>query len=258
LTDLHNHLLPGVDDGARDVEEAVAAYERMRQAGIERFVATPHLDGSLTMRDGLAARLDAFDRARADLQAALGADAASIAGGAEVKLDVPEVDLSDPRVRLGGTRHVLVEFPFMSVPPQSARALARIRESGWAPVVAHPERYGGAAGAMKTMVAWREAGASLQINSGSLLGRFGDEARGVALQLLEAGMADLLASDYHCRGRFASAEAGELLRRLGGGEQAALLLCVNPGRILDGKAPLAVPPLKGRRGLWSRITHVFR
>jgi protein-tyrosine phosphatase len=61
--------------------------------------------------------------------------------GAEVALDTPDPDLSDDRVRLAGTRFVLVEFAYMTVPPNAGSVLRRIRDAGWVPVLAHPERY---------------------------------------------------------------------------------------------------------------------
>jgi protein-tyrosine phosphatase len=258
VIDLHNHLLPGVDDGAHNVAEAVEAFERMRQVGITRLAATPHLDGSLTLRGELEPRLQRFDRAFARLAQSLGDSASAIVRGAEVKLDVPDADLSDPRLRLGGTRYVLVEFPFMAIPPQSVRAIERIRDAGWIPVIAHPERYGGAVRRLDTIESWRQAGACLQVNCGSILGRYGPESRTAAFTMLERGIVDLLASDYHCRGSVPNAAAGELLRELGAAEQKELLLTVNPERILNDASLLPVPALPLRRSLWNRITHVFR
>src|SRR5690606_33528679 len=132
----------------------------------------------------LARRLDEIDGGRAKLDACAAETGVAVHGGVELKLDVPEVDLSDPRLRLGGSRAVLVEFPFMSVPPRSAPVLSAIRQGGYVPVLAHPERYVGFDPGLNTARAWLDAGAVLQVNVGSLTGRYGPEARRFAFALL--------------------------------------------------------------------------
>ena len=249
--DLHSHLIPGVDDGARDAADAAAGLKAFRQEGVRRIVTTPHVDGSLTHDPpALAERLDRLDEGWATLRDVAGGEPDLRVGrGVELKLDIPEVDLSDPRLRLDGGPAVLVEFPFFTVPPRSAQALARIREAGFRPLVAHPERYRGLDAALDTVRAWLDTGASLQVNAASLLGRYGPRAEEVATTLLERGWAACLASDYHCRGEPDVARARALLEEQGGEAQAHLLFHENPRRILDGEAPTPVPPLTPPSGL---------
>jgi protein-tyrosine phosphatase len=255
MIDFHNHVLPGVDDGAADLPQALAALEAFAAQGVDTVVVTPHLSGAATLHPA------ALERALARIDAAweaLGQAAAArlpgvrLARGAEVMLDVPAPDLSDPRLRLAGTRFVLVEFPFMAVPPHAAGALAGLRAAGWHPVLAHPERYDGAA-SLAAAAEWRRAGAALQVNAGSLLGRYGEEPRRAAWGLVERGWADYLCSDFHARGRCATAEAAEALVRAGGGLQARRLTQENPALLLAGRAPLPVPPLLRRPPLWRRL-----
>jgi protein-tyrosine phosphatase len=258
MIDVHSHLMPGVDDGARSVDEALAALGRFRAAGVTRLATTPHLDGSLTLDPGrLEARLAELDAAWDRLLAAVGGGEPSITRGTEVRLDTPVPDLGDARIRLGGTSFVLIEFPFLAIPPRSPEALAAIYAQGYIPVVAHPERYDGAGTARHTLDAWRRAGAYLQVNCGSLLGRYGKPAAEVAWRLLERGAVDLLASDNHARGRVHNDECAELLAELGAGAQADLLLRTNPGRILGDELPLPVAPVAARPGFWRRLSQLF-
>jgi protein-tyrosine phosphatase len=259
MIDVHSHLMPGVDDGARSLEEALEAVRLFREAGVTRLATTPHLDGSLTERPAaLEARLAELDQAWARLCAGVGEAGPALLRGTEVKLDTPYADLGDPRIRLGGTRFVLVEFPFLAVPPRSVEALEAIWAEGWIPVVAHPERYDSGRVPLELAAAWRRAGGYLQVNSGSLLGRYGPAAARLARRLLEKGLVDLLASDYHSRGRILLQECASDLAKAGAEEQADLLLRVNPGRILDDLPPLPVAPLQDPSGFWRRLTGVFR
>jgi protein-tyrosine phosphatase len=176
--------------------------------------------------------------------------------GFEVMLDTPRPDFSDARVRLAGTRFVLVEFPFMAVPPNVQQAVFDLKMAGWAPVVAHPERYTGLDAALAGPEEWRRVGAYLQVNAGSLLGKYGPEAERAAWGLLRRGWADYVCSDYHARGTVHLAAARARLEAAGGAEQAALLFEANAARLLAGEPPLPVHPLEaggGRAPLWKRI-----
>jgi protein-tyrosine phosphatase len=260
VVDLHSHLMPAVDDGAADVEESRSALDALLSDGVRALVTTPHLDASLLARaEAWAARADSLDAAWAALLSCSGTrPSPELRRGAEVRLDVPEPDLSDARVRLGGGPFVLVEFPWFTVPPRSSRVLTGMRSRDWIPVVAHPERYRGLAGDSEVIQAWRRAGACLQVNHGSLTGRYGATARELGLLLLDRGWADYLSSDYHARGRTEIRAVRELLEELGGAEQATLLMETNPARLLQGLPPLPVPPLGGRPPLRERLASVFR
>ena len=255
MIDFHNHVMPGVDDGAADAAQAAEALRAFREQGVRTLVATPHVSGALTSEPAaLAERLEELDRGWAELeQVAGGFPDMRVLRGAEVMLDTPQPDLSDPRLRLGGTQYALVEFPFMSVPPNATNAIFDLKMRGWIPVLAHPERYANAATDLADASEWRRVGAALQVNAGSLLGRYGDRAQALAWGLVERGWVDYVGSDYHARGRLALAECRAELERRGGAEHARLLLEENPRRMLDGQAPLPVPALSAPRPLWKRI-----
>lgn len=254
MIDFHNHLIPGVDDGAADAEQSAAGLALFREQGVHTAVATPHVNGSLTRApDALAARLAELDAGWAELEATAAESGVRVLRGAEVMLDHPAPDLSDPRLRLAGTSSVLVEFPFMNVPPNALQALFELTIAGWTPVLAHPERYGNAARDLGDAVEWRRMGAALQVNAGSLLGRYGKPAQELAWGLVEHGLASYLSSDYHARGRLPLAECRAELERRGGELQARLMMEENPRRMLDGAPPLPVPPLSAPRPFWKRI-----
>jgi protein-tyrosine phosphatase len=263
FTDLHSHLVPGVDDGSRTLDEARNGIRRMRALGVRRMVTTPHLDGSLTRDRGmLEARLSEVDRAWDSLQGMVGVDFPDLElhRGHEVMLDIPDPELSDPRIRLADTSFVLVEWPGLWVPPSTLPVLDRLRGSGVLPIIAHPERYGGLDRDMTLPGEWRTKGALLQVNYGSLVGRYGDVPRKRAITLLERGWVDLMASDFHGRAHLSPSlkEAQEVLSEWGGGEEFRLLAQVNPTRILRGEHPLPVFPVTEKPGIWQRLLSVLQ
>jgi protein-tyrosine phosphatase len=256
FADVHNHLVPDVDDGARHVEDTLDAVERMTVLGIRKIITTPHIDGRLTLEpDALEERLQEVTAAF-ELAASAVAEAfpeVDLRRGHEVMLDIPDVDFSDPRMRMAGTRFALVEWPRLHLPPGTAKVLRRIRDEGHVPVVAHPERYVG----MDVELAgnWREAGALLQVNYGSLDGRYGGDARKLALRFLRRGWVDYLASDFHARPdrRVYKQEAQDQLEAVGAGEAFVTMSLTNPARILRDEMPMPVPLFPLERGIWAKV-----
>lgn len=256
MIDLHNHLLPGVDDGAVDIAESRAALERMYDQGVRALAVTPHVRASslfkTTARKRIVALLEGAWNSLVDLGKSDFPDLRLFLG-TELMLDHPNPDLAPEWVRLAGTRYVLVEFPGMLIPPRAVDALSTIVEHGYTPVVAHPERYRNATADCDQAQSWREVGARLQVNCGSLLGFYGGDATRRAWSLIEAGSVDYLASDYHARGRLPIEECRRLLDEEGAGAQSELLLRTNPARLLEGLDPLEVPPTGQRTPRWKRL-----
>lgn len=247
MIDLHTHLLPGVDDGARTLEQAVAVLTRFAADGVRTVATTPHLAASMIRTGAAEARLAAHDAQRAALAACAPAGL-SLVGGVELMLDEPGVALDDPRLLLGASRAVLVEFPRGPAPVGIERELARIRAGGIVPVVAHPERYAGVTPAHAA--AWRAAGAVLQGDATTFT--LGGERAHRARALLAAGAYDLLASDNHGDER-TLAGARERLRAWGADEVAVLLTETNPARVLADQPPLPVPTCVVGAGVWGSV-----
>lgn len=263
LTDLHSHLVPGVDDGARTLDEALDGVARMVAAGVERIVTTPHFDASL-LRDPARAerRLDEVDEAFATLRDALAETYPDLVveRGHEIMLDDPFPELSDPRLRLGSTRSVLVEWPRLRIPPATPEVIGRIHAQGWTPVIAHPERYQGILQDFGLVGAWRRAGARLQLNHGSVVGRYGAGVQAAAFRLLEGGWIDVLSSDFHSRAHLPVfvEEARSWFSDREQAEAFELMTRVNPQRLLADEALEAVPSFTIERGFWERVSGFLR
>ena len=252
LIDLHTHVLPDVDDGAPDLEASLLTLEALEADGVVAVCATPHLRASATR----APRRARADAAWLEVTEALTERGRRLAlhRGYEILLDSLVWDFSDAELRLGGTRYALVEWVSFTIPPNSVEMIERLVEEGLRPVVAHVERYFGYGGRYDLVGRWRDAGAVIQVNSGSLLGEHGEGALRQARTLLERGWVDLLASDTHARpGRSPSVRmAYDALAEEGAQEIGDLLLSVNPLRILEDERTAPVPPLR-RRGIAGRL-----
>jgi protein-tyrosine phosphatase len=247
LIDIHSHLLPGVDDGSPSVEVSVPVLRNFAAQGVRTVVCTPHLQASrasIAPYDRHAAILETLRR-----RAPAGLD---LALGWEIMLDIPRADLRSPRLGLGGSSAVLVEFSHGGAPPAAAEELFRQRMSGIVPVVAHAERYWGTT--PQRVQEWRSAGAVIQVDSAALHSH--GRTRELAVELLEQGLVDVIASDNHGDTR-SIATARDWLLDLGADEQASLLTETNASRLLANEPPLPVPPLERRRGMFTRLRALF-
>jgi protein-tyrosine phosphatase len=190
VIDLHSHLLPAVDDGARSVDQAVTVLAAMAARGVTAVCLTPHL----TATDAEGGVPAAHDEAFARLVAAAPASP-RLYRGAEVMLDRPlgRSAAGNPSIRLGGSRYMLVEFPRMVAAATVSHALAHVIGLGSVPVLAHPERYSSCT--VEAVNRWRALGGIMQVDATTLLSprRRGDRAR----RLVAEGLADILAADNH-------------------------------------------------------------
>jgi protein-tyrosine phosphatase len=141
----------------------------------------------------------------------------------------------------------------MTVPPESPRVLTFVRGQGLIPVVAHPERYNGVMPGSNLPAEWRAAGAYLQVNGASLVGRYGKGPKASAQDMLARGLVDYLGSDYHTRGSPMVRDYCTWMREHGAEEQVSLLTEVNPARLLRGELPLPVVSLREQSNGWARL-----
>jgi len=198
LVDLHLHLLPGVDDGARDLAESLSFARRMAREGVTEATVTPHV-GSGLRYDPLT-----IPERTATLQRALddeGIDVRLHPGG---EINPRGVDaLSDAvldTVAHGPeeARWVLMEVPFAGIDGAFLCSCRRLRERGYGVLIAHPERADGLLdGGLRMLRRELEAGALLQVNVSSLMGRHGPDIEHAARHLVRDGLAFVLASDAH-------------------------------------------------------------
>ncbi|MEX8495613.1 CpsB/CapC family capsule biosynthesis tyrosine phosphatase [Sphaerotilus sp.] len=202
MLDLHAHVLPGIDDGPRTMDDAVALARAMADDGIEHVVLTPHIYPGVF--DNTPARIaQAFDL----LQAAVSEQdiPLTMSWAAEVRI-CPEILewLEQRRLpllngSLVGPGTVLIELPDGQIPVGTDRLMGLLLEQGITPLMAHPERNKAVMEQLARLEPLRRLGCKFQLTAGSLLGEFGNRAQTVARGLLDAGWADVVATDAHNR-----------------------------------------------------------
>ncbi len=197
LTDLHCHMLPGIDDGARDLEQALAMARIARADGIATALLTPHhLNGVYSnpadaIRSAVANFRLELQRAAIDLQ---------ILPGSELHLtpELPEQLHSGQALTLGDHgRCALVELPVHTVPIGAGQMLETLLAMGITPIIAHPERNSELRRRPELLAEWVRYGCLGQVTAQSCTGKFGDAVRDAARSMVRAGSIHIVASDAH-------------------------------------------------------------
>lgn len=261
MIDLHNHLLPGIDDGAKKVEETLEFLRIARRDGVQVVVATPHMKPGVYDND----RDTILQRVAMVREAARGdeAEGVELLPGAEVYYTA---DLA-ARARAGALmtvgdrgRYLLLELPYQQSPMHVDDSIFQLRLLGITPLMAHPERVAYYLEDIERVAASVRLGALTQVTANSLTGRFGDKARDFARAMLERNLVHVLASDSHDV-RYRPPIMSEGLRAAAavlGESRARRLVQDIPRAILDGKdvevEEAVAPP---RRGMMARLASVF-
>jgi protein-tyrosine phosphatase len=236
MIDLHCHLLPGVDDGAEDLEESLAMARLAVADGIRGIVATPHfLNGVYHHRpEELRERFLQLKKSLAEQSLALslypGADV-HLAPGLIRNLERPELPSINNR------RYLLLELPSFALPSALHDTLFHIRTKGFTPIITHPERNASIQRKPDQVDEMSRFGALFQVTAMSLTGEFGKKVRACAAALMEKGLVQVMASDAHSsKGRTPILSAGlKAAADLIGREAALRLVTDHPERILAGE-----------------------
>ena len=236
MIDLHSHILPGMDDGAYNLEESLRMADLAVRSGVTAMVATPHCAGDRTeeVRESLA-------YLRAGLRSA--GIPRKVYGGMEIfgSPHTAEMLRRGRLLTLAGSRYPLIEFDFESDGERETEVLQSVVQAGFVPLVAHPERYRYVRENPELVNLWKRMGCLFQVNRGSLLGRFGPGARAMAMELTGRGFATVVASESHSSTMRTPwmGDIWEQLSRRFSPDAAAWLLRDNPRRNLNSEQ---IPP----------------
>ena len=232
LIDVHSHVLYGLDDGARTLEESVAMVRMAVASGTTALVATPHANPAHRFAPEL------IEQRLAEISAGAG-DAVRLYSGCDFHLSFDNIQdaIAHPqKYTINHQSYLLVEFSDFLIFHNTSEIFARLQEAQMIPVVTHPERNPLLRQRIEPLAAWVEAGACIQITAQSLTGDFGTRAREFCELLLDRKLVHFVASDAHdCERRPPRLDLAHAWLKKRYGEALAERLCVtNPGATLTG------------------------
>lgn len=196
MIDMHSHILFGVDDGPKTIEDTLRILEQAAQEGITDMIATPHAFSPhfhvpRTEIEGQIELLKDVVRA-AEIPVTLHT-------GQEVRLcdNLVEKLLMKEALTLANSRYLLLELPTQSVPAYTVNIIQSLLGEGYIPIIAHPERNRAIAEKPERLERLVRHGALAQITAGSVAGHFGRNVQKLSLQLIEANLIHTYGSDVH-------------------------------------------------------------
>lgn len=262
MVDIHQHLLFGIDDGSKSLEQSVAMVQMAMDDGITHVVATPHANDRYP-----------YDRARNEglleqIREALPADVAAamtLGLGCDFHLNFENTEdarLHNRRYTINEKEYLLIELPDIGISNRIDEILYNLRIAGMTPILTHPERNATLQRTPEKLQEWVANGLLLQVTAGSVMGDFGGTAEALAWSLLKKGHVHFLATDAHeleRRTPTMSAARRRVAERLGE-ETATRLSVTNPMLVFEGK-PLPEGPMQvaepedeeDKPSFWKRI-----
>ena len=194
-TELHSHLIPGIDDGVKTIEESMEVLRAFSQMGYKKVITTPHIMGDF-YKNGPENILPGLELIRKKLveeniQIELEAAAEYLVD------DVLEQKIEDKQLLTFGDNYILVELPFNEEPRNFKTVLFNLRVNGYRPVLAHPERYSFMAMQKDKYEELFQSGILFQVNIFSLIGYYSPQIQKTAEYLIEKKMVNMIGSDTH-------------------------------------------------------------
>jgi protein-tyrosine phosphatase len=196
MIDIHSHILPGIDDGSKNMEMSMEMLKLAQDRGTKIIVATPHYIKGIYENhyDEMFALYQELKHA-----SALSGMNIEILLGQEVMLDKHSLKLcKENKLRgINGTSYMLIEFPMDKLPKEALDLIYELRLLDIKPIIAHPERYEYIYETPTAINDFIAEGCNFQINAGSLEGIFGKKVQSCAKLLVKEGLANFIASDAH-------------------------------------------------------------
>ncbi len=208
FVDIHSHLLPGIDDGAKDLDHSISLISKMHSYGIKNFVTTPHVLGDVYPNSSETI-LSKLEEVKAELKVQ-GFSDVSITAAAEYMMDERFVERLDKNDLLTlKDNFILVEMSYFNAPYNLYDILFEIQLKGYKPVLAHPERYNFYHNDFQNFYKLKKAGCVFQLNLLSLTEQYGKGVQKTAQRLLSENMYDFVGTDTHHENHL------KLLRKIG-------------------------------------------
>ncbi|WP_449537883.1 tyrosine-protein phosphatase [Ferdinandcohnia sp. Marseille-Q9671] len=197
MIDIHCHILPQLDDGAKDFSETIAMAKRANEEGITKIIATPHykLPEYRNSKENILQTVEMVNRELTQRNIPL-----TILPGQEPRIDgdlLKDYNKGEILSLNNGGKYLFVEFPSGHVPRYAEQLLFDLQLNGLTPVIVHPERNSEIIENPDLLYKFVKNGACTQITTSSVTGHFGKKIKKFTLQLVESNLTHFLASDAH-------------------------------------------------------------
>ena len=237
MIDFHNHILPGIDDGAKNIEVSIKMLREAHSQGITDIINTVHYQHP--KMEGKEVDFKSIEKATIELQSYLDSNNidVKIHIGAEVFFKPGLLEIKKDKLAVfGHGKYMLIEFLPFHLPPHFDDEFYKLKLAGTTPIIAHPERNRMIQLDIDILVKLIHSGCLVQLDGGSLLGHFGSTCQHVAKLLLDRNMVHFIGSDAHNdkKRNFCLPQASEIARKIVG-DSVEILVNDNPRKVISGE-----------------------
>ena len=232
MIDIHTHILPEIDDGSKSLENSIEQVKFMAKNGVTDIVCTPHF-----IRNYWHNTAEIISEKFKQLQKAVKDENIKLHQGCEVYLDENSLQtIQNQKLNIGNTNYVLVETMMTEFPVNLFDILYQLVKANFKPILAHPERYLPIIANFELAENFMFRDIYLQVNAGSLFGKYGKKSQKTAFKMIDYGFAHFVASDNHCRNfHYPLPAAFEVISNQCDEYTANLLTQVNPAKMLQNE-----------------------
>ncbi|SDD80518.1 tyrosine-protein phosphatase [Sporomusa acidovorans] len=256
MLDLHCHIIPNIDDGAKNLETSLEMLRIAQQNGTKGIIATPHaiegewLPSWKQILEGCELLRQEGAKAGLDIPTYPGAEVA-------IHQDILNIIQGPGPYCLNGGRYMLVELPAMEIPGFTEDFFFTLQTREITPILAHPERHPILAKNPELLVEWIQRGIMTQINGTSLIGKMGERAKNLAELLLQRDMVHCIGSDAHSAGHRNPdlTAAVKKVVSIAGEKKAKCIIATNPENVINSRD---VEMFVVKEGNISKKTNFFK
>ena len=233
MIDFHSHILPGIDDGAKTLEQSIQIINEAKEVGFTKLISTSHyMENYYTF--------DEEKRKKLLEQVQQKVNGVTLYLGSEIYITNNMINLLENKKAssINNTRYVLFEFPLTQTKMMNDKeTIYRLIEKGYIPIIAHPERYPFIQVDPEYAFELAEMGALFQANYGSIIGAYGRKAKKTVKKLLENDLISFMGSDVHRQGQI-FAKFPQIMKKLNKlltSEKIQELTEINPQKVLNNE-----------------------
>lgn len=235
MIDIHTHILPGIDDGSRNIKESIDILKELISQGVKEIIATPHIISGVydNTRKIIDEKIEELNSEITTYKLPI-----RIHKGAELYCEPNLIEKTKREdLSLAGSKYILIESDMQRFPDNFENILYQFQIAGYTPILAHAERFAPFINDFNYLLDIINRGILVQINSGSLFGDYGNNVQKLAHKILQTGCAHFIASDVHGLNKrpIMLKEAYQFLSENFNENLPKLLMNENPKRLIQNK-----------------------
>lgn len=238
MVDIHSHILYGIDDGSKTIEESVQIIKELKKIGYTDIVATPHYFEAAKYTTNNNFKNSLLNNLKERLKEEEVKVNIYLGNEVYINSNIYSLIKREEILAINNSRYILIEFPFTEYDKTTNFFIDKIFEIGYIPIIAHVERYLNIQKNIEVLKEYKEKGVVIQSNISSIEGKYGNKAKNTIKKILKCNLVDILATDIHnikmIENKYLQ-NGFKKVKKIVGEEKLNLLTTINPMKIIKNQ-----------------------